>query len=159
MTRWDFSVEGTICPRCKGTTYVEETGDLHRSPGMIPCPGGYFQGHGVPTCKDGKLVFSDYDKKNRAELMERYPSTSEYGSVRPIEEELTEMDREEALVEKIALLLFPLEEEELMRSVANQAAHMAVCASRGWWERPGSPAFNTQMARFRKKLQKQGKSV
>jgi hypothetical protein len=71
------------------------------------------------------------------------------------------VDKEEALVvaEKIALLLFSLGDEETIRRWSNQATDMAVRASRGWWEIPGRPAFNEQMARFRKKLQKQGKLV
>jgi hypothetical protein len=69
------------------------------------------------------------------------------------------VDKEEALVEKIALLLFPLGDEETIRRWSNQAADMAVRASRGWWSVPGRPALNAQLARLRKKLQEQGKLV
>lgn len=71
--RWDFSVEGQTCNRCGGKGLVFEQGDLHRSPGYIPCPGAYFQGHGYPTCVSGKLAFSKYDREHQVRLMKQYP--------------------------------------------------------------------------------------
>ena len=73
MRRWDFSLAGTICTRCNGKGQVEEVRDLHRSAGIIPCPGGYFQGHGFPMCFKGKLRFDDYDVKHVVRLMKQYP--------------------------------------------------------------------------------------
>lgn len=61
---WDASLEGSSCPACHGTGYVTMERDAHRSGGTIPCPRGYFHGHGVPTCQEGTLRFSDYDKKH-----------------------------------------------------------------------------------------------
>ena len=74
MKRWDFNLEGILCPICKGKKSILEPRDLHRSEGMVPCPGGYFQGHGYPICgEDGKLHFSEYDIENQESLMKKYP--------------------------------------------------------------------------------------
>lgn len=62
--KWNWKLEGTKCPSCNGTGSSFEQGDAHRSPGFVPCPRGYFQGHGNPVCNKGKLRFSDYDKKH-----------------------------------------------------------------------------------------------
>jgi len=84
MKRWDFSLEGMVCPVCKGKESVLEKGDLHRSEGIVPCPMGYFQGHGYPTCgKKGKLHFSEYDIENKDSLMKKYPSEEENKTATP----------------------------------------------------------------------------
>lgn len=74
IKRWDFTLDGKTCPRCHGTGWVFEQGDLHRSSGSIPCPGGYFQGHGFPMCHNGKLFFRAFDRKNQDDLKKRYPA-------------------------------------------------------------------------------------
>ena len=72
--RWDFSLEGILCPRCGGEGEIETARDMHRSSGIIPCPRRLFQGHGYPTCgDDGRLHFSDYDLENKDLLMKEYP--------------------------------------------------------------------------------------
>jgi hypothetical protein len=73
IKRWDFSLEGKVCPECKGKGTVLELEDLHRSEGIVPCPMGSFQGHGYPLCDNGKLHFREYDVKNKEELIKRYP--------------------------------------------------------------------------------------
>lgn len=73
MKRWDKSLAGKTCPICNGTGSSYEHGDLHRSPGTIPCPRGLFQGHGYPTCHDGTLQFSEYDLKNWSRLKRQHP--------------------------------------------------------------------------------------
>ena len=78
LKRWDFTLEGKVCPTCNGTKSILEYRDIHRSGGMIPCPMGYFQGHGYPTCgEDGKLHFSEYDIENKDGLMQKYPDKKE----------------------------------------------------------------------------------
>jgi len=77
IKRWDFGLEGKLCPKCNGKGEVSISGDLHQSAGIIPCPMGYFQGHGYPTCVDGRLHFSEYDIKNKDFLMKSYPSEEE----------------------------------------------------------------------------------
>ena len=63
-SRYDASLEGSTCSGCSGTGSMFEQEDAHRSAGTIPCKRGYFRGHGTPTCRNGKLRFSDYDKEN-----------------------------------------------------------------------------------------------
>lgn len=77
MKRWDWSLEGTTCTVCHGKGEAYECEDAHRSAGTIPCPAGYFRGHGYPTCYKGKLRFSDYDRENQDELMKTYPDKPE----------------------------------------------------------------------------------
>ncbi len=75
IKRWDFSLEGIVCPVCKGKGEISMSEDLHRSAGIIPCPKEYFQGHGYPTCgEDGRLHFSKYDIDNKDLLMKKYPN-------------------------------------------------------------------------------------
>jgi len=72
MKRWDFNLEGKVCPICNGKGVVLEIG-VHLSKGIVPCPRKYFQGHGYPTCgEDGRLHFSEYDIKNKDRLMKEY---------------------------------------------------------------------------------------
>lgn len=59
--RWNRSRAGELCPSCSGTGTSYESGDTHRSPGVVPCPRRLFQGHGYPTCIGGVLTFSQYD--------------------------------------------------------------------------------------------------
>jgi len=68
---FDYELEGKTCPVCNGKGQVEMAGDLHKSSGIIPCPLGGFQGNGLPFCNNGKLKFSDYDKRNEKELKEK----------------------------------------------------------------------------------------
>ena len=68
--RWDWSLEGTTCPTCGGEGQYLTTQDAHRSAGWVPCPRRGFQGHGRPTCTDGVLRFSEYDRKNEDKLRE-----------------------------------------------------------------------------------------
>lgn len=73
MKIWDFKLEGTICPCCDGEGEFLDSGDLHKSEGIIPCPYKLFHGHGYPTCgKDNKLHFSEYDIKNKKALIKKY---------------------------------------------------------------------------------------
>lgn len=73
MKRWDRALEGTSCSCCSGTGSSFEHGDAHRSAGTIPCPWGLFKGHGYPTCFNGVLQFSDYDKKHWNKLKKEFP--------------------------------------------------------------------------------------
>ena len=73
MKRWCFELENEVCPVCYGIGNIIEERDNHKSGGVAPCPNKYFKGHGYPTCgEDGKLHFSEYDKKNKKRLMKRY---------------------------------------------------------------------------------------
>ena len=74
MKRWAWSLEGTRCHCCQGRGRVEEARDAHRTAGIIPCPLGTFQGHGYPTCHEGVLKFSQYDRDNEAHLRGGRPS-------------------------------------------------------------------------------------
>lgn len=62
MKLWDASLEGQECPRCKGTGWVFTEGDLHRSPGSIPCPGRHHE-EGIPYCANGRLKFTEEDRR------------------------------------------------------------------------------------------------
>jgi hypothetical protein len=73
MKRWDKSLEGTICDLCNGSGQITTSRDLHRSGGIIPCPRGYFNGHGFPCCIKGNLSFSRYDLDNWVKLKRKYP--------------------------------------------------------------------------------------
>lgn len=64
MQRWDIRLQGTTCQACHGSGMVEQQEDAHRSAGTVPCPAGYFRGHGMPFCRDGALRFSAYDLDN-----------------------------------------------------------------------------------------------
>lgn len=74
MKLWDASLQGRNCPRCGGAGWVETVGDLHRSPGAIPCPARAHR-EGLPYCVDGKLKFTaaDWERlKRRAKVAPRY---------------------------------------------------------------------------------------
>jgi len=72
MERFNKDLEGKKCDLCEGNGSIITEGDLHRSGGVEPCPRGYFNGHGFPYCRNGKLHFSDYDLKNWDNLKENY---------------------------------------------------------------------------------------